>query len=100
MNMEEHLDLRNFAEEIKAQSIRLTASLEEIIAEGAAVDPEIVHQMEWMVSLTEAALKVNATAFEAIPDEAAKKQMLELDDALRSQLSTLRKLLELPRREG
>jgi len=100
LNMERKLDIKSLSQDIQEHSIRLTASLEAIKAEGSAVDTEILHQLEWIVSLTEAALGVNATTFEAITDEAAKKQMLELDDALRSQLKTLNKLLALPRRKG
>jgi len=100
LNTDESLCLATLARELREESEAIAAALEALEADGQPVHRRIINQAEWVASLTEAAMRVNATLFEGIPDETDRKAMLELDDSLRSQLKTLRKVLALPRRDG
>ncbi len=100
MNTEGKLRFEALISRAEEQSEALAAALKALEADGQPVHQGIINQTEWIVSLTEAAMGLNATLFEGILDETERKRMLELDDALRSQLKALRKVLALPRREG
>ena len=100
MNTDDIRSLETLARELRERAEAVAAALEVMQAEGQAVHPVVIQQAEWVASLTEAAMRVNASIFEADPDEAGRQRMLALDDALRSQLKTVKKVLQLPRREG
>ncbi len=100
MNTDGSLDLEALVRELREQAEGVAVALEAVEADGQPVHPVIINQAEWSASLAEAAMGVNASIFEATPDEAGRKRMLELDDALRSHLKVLRKVLALPRRQG
>jgi len=93
-------DLETWVTEIKKSAEELASDFEDLVAEGHPVHQVIHDTGERFVGLLEFALRDNATLFEARPDDAERKLRLELDDSLRLQLNTIRKLLKLPTREG
>lgn len=100
MNTEAIKVLEIWAREIREEAEAFAASVEDLIAEGLPVHQVLVDQGKRVTGDMELAMEENATLFEASLDDAERKIRLEIDEAFRLRLKTIRKLLQLPRREG
>jgi len=95
--MRNHLE--HWVKEIRGGAELLISSFEDLKAEGRPVHQVMLDNGKMIAALLEVAMQVNATLFEARPDDAERKLRMELDDALRLQMNTIRELLQLSPRE-
>ena len=96
--MRKHLE--SWVQKTREDTELLASSLEDLKAEDRPVHQVTLDNGKMIAALLEGAMRVNASLFEARPDNAERKLRLELDNALRLQLNTIRELLQLPTREG
>ena len=100
MSTEGDYYLETMVREVKEESAALIASFEELKTAGQPVHQVILATGKIFATLLELVMRINATLFEARPDDEERKLRLELDDAFRLQLNTIRELLKILPREG
>ena len=100
LNESLRLDLSSATARIEAQNKEMLSLLREI-EEGQICIHPTTQAIGRVGNLRVAEIRqVNAALFESRPDDAERKLRLALDDALRRQMALMKKLLELPPREG